>query len=116
MVSRRGGGSPEGFLPLKPRVFLMLLVLAQEPRHGYALKEELADRGIVLGPGTLYRTLHRLLGDGLIAECDDRPSAGEDDERRRYYQVTPLGRRVASAEAQRLAALVEAARAEGLIA
>lgn len=103
--------------PLKPRVFLMLLVLTQGQRHGYALKEELRSRtdgGLDLGPGTLYRTLRSLLEDGLIDECEG-PEIERDDERRRYYQITQLGRDVAAAEAARLATLVDLARAEKLI-
>ncbi len=106
----------ESFLPLKPHVFLMLLVLVQGQRHGYALKEELLSRTdgrINLGPGTLYRTIQALLRDGLTEESEDRPEA--DDERRRYYRITPLGRGVVAAEARRLEALVKVARDERLI-
>ena len=115
---RSNPDDPGSFLPLKPRVFLMLLVLAQGQRHGYALKEELlrrTDGRLNLGPGTLYRTIHGLLEDGLIAESDERPEPQSDDERRRYYHVTDLGRRVASAEAARLSELVDLARTEGLL-
>ena len=106
----------KSFLPLKPHVFLMLLVLVQGQRHGYALKEELLSRTdgrLNLGPGTLYRTIQALLRDGLTEESEDRPEA--DDERRRYYRVTPLGRGVVAAEARRLEALIEVARDERLI-
>lgn len=96
----------------------MLLVLAQRQRHGYALKEELLRRTrgrLSLGPGTLYRTLHSLLGNGLIDESEERPDPECDDERRRYYLITELGRRVAAAEAERVSELVELAKTEGLI-
>jgi DNA-binding PadR family transcriptional regulator len=109
---------PGSFLPLKPRVFLMLMVLVQGQRHGYALKEELQRRTggrVNLGPGTLYRTLHSMLGDGLIEESEQRPEPASDDERRRYYTITALGRKVVAAEAERLGELVELARTEGLI-
>lgn len=109
----------EVFLPLKPRVFLMLLVLVQEGQsHGYALKEELVrrtDGRLNLGPGTLYRTIRSMLQDGLIVESDERPEPDEDDERRRYYRITKLGRAVVAAEAAHLRDLVDVARAERLI-
>jgi DNA-binding PadR family transcriptional regulator len=108
----------ESFLPLKPRIFLMLLALVQEQRHGYALKEELIKQTkgrLNLGPGTLYRTLHSMLKDGLVEESDDRPDPADDDERRRYYLITDLGREVVAAEAERLSLLVETAKAERLI-
>lgn len=110
--------TPASFLPLKPRVFLMLLVLARSPRHGYALKEELRRRTagrLNLGPGTLYRTIRQLEEEGLIAETGATPDARNDDERRIYYRITPLGRQVVAAEAGRLAELLDLARAERLI-
>ena len=120
MSPRRKTKTPpaESFLPLKPRIFLMLLALVQEQRHGYALKEELleqTDGRLNLGPGTLYRTLHSMLRDGLVEESEERPDPSEDDERRRYYSITELGREVAAAEAERLSLLLETARAERLI-
>ncbi len=109
----------ESFLPLKPRIFLMLLVLVQEgPRHGYALKEEIlrrTDGRLNLGPGTLYRTIQLLLRDGLTEEVAKAPDATVTDERRRNYQITALGREVVAAEARRLQQLVELARHERLI-
>jgi len=101
----------ERFLPLTPVVFEMLLALASADQHGYTVMQEVerrTDGRIVLHPGTLYRALGRLLDTGLIEELDERPD--EDDERRRYYRLTPLGRAVARAEADRLAAQVTAAR------
>lgn len=109
---------PVGLLPLKPRVFLMLLVLARGQQHGYALKEALLQQSegrVNLGPGTLYRTLREMLAAGMIAESSDRPDPDEDDERRRYYRITDFGRRVLEAEAARLTALLDEARSERLV-
>ncbi len=109
----------ESFLPLKPRIFLMLLVLVQEgPRHGYGLKEEVLRRTagrLNLGPGTLYRTIQSMLRDGLTEEVAKSLDAKLGDERRRNYQITALGRQVVAAEARRLQQLVELARDERLI-
>lgn len=105
------------FLPLSAVWFEILLALAGGDRHGYAVMQavDLRSGGAVsLHPGSLYRALARLLEDGLIAELDARPVEG-DDERRRYYRLTPLGRAVASAEARRLETLVAAARASALL-
>jgi DNA-binding PadR family transcriptional regulator len=102
---------PERFLPLAPVWFEILLALAAAELHGYAVMQEVArrsDGAVTLHPGSLYRALARLLEDALIVEVETRPSSG-DDERRRYYQITPLGRAVARAEAERLRALVRAA-------
>jgi DNA-binding PadR family transcriptional regulator len=99
----------ESLLPLKPAVFLVLLVLSKREAHGYAIKKEVAtrsDRRIDLEPGTLYRLMARLLGQRLIEESDRRPAPEADDERRRYYRITELGREVLSAEAARLSRLV----------
>jgi DNA-binding PadR family transcriptional regulator len=105
-------------LTLRPVEFQILLALAGEERHGYAIMQEV-DRSsggdVSLEAGTLYRALHRMLKDGWVAESGRRPAADVDDERRRYYRLTPLGRRVASAEAERLARLVRAARAHRLL-
>jgi DNA-binding PadR family transcriptional regulator len=118
MVSRPPA-DPEAFLPLKPRVFLMLLVLVQGGQaHGYALKDEVRSRTngrLDLGPGTLYRTIRSMLEDRLIEESPQRPGPDEDDERRRYYRITEMGRAVTAAEATRLGELVDVARAERLI-
>jgi len=101
------------FLPLTPVVFEIALALAAGERHGYEIMQEVerrTDGQIVLHPGTLYRALGRLLDQGLIEELDDRPGGGTDDERRRYYRLTPLGHAVARAEVERLASQVTAAR------
>ena len=101
------------FLPLTPVVFEIALSLAAGERHGYEIMQDVerrTDGRIVLHPGTLYRALGRLLEQGLIEELDERPAAGRDDERRRYYRLSPLGRAVARAEVERLAGQVSAAR------
>ena len=103
---------PQSFLPLTPVVFDILLSLVEEERHGYAMMQEVGGR---LLPGTLYRALSRLLESGLVEASDQRPDPELDDERRRYYRLTDLGRRVIAAEAQRLAEQVRAARAKKLI-
>jgi DNA-binding PadR family transcriptional regulator len=98
--------------------FHILLALASEERHGYAILQEVAaltDGEMQLEPGTLYRALHRMLKDGWVAESARRPAADLDDERRRYYRLTPAGRRVAAAEAARLQRLVAVARAHRLL-
>jgi len=101
------------FLPLTPVVFEIALALAAGERRGYEIMQEVerrTDGQIVLHPGTLYRALGRLLDQGLIEELDDRPGGDTDDERRRYYRLTPLGHAVARAEVERLASQVTAAR------
>jgi len=98
--------------------FHILLALAPEERHGYAILQEIAaltGGEVQLEPGTLYRALHRMLKDGWVAESARRPAADLDDERRRYYRLTPAGRRVAAAEAARLQRLVAVARAHRLL-
>lgn len=106
-----------GMLPLLPATFHILVALADEDRHGYAIIQDVAartDGSIRLSPGTLYRSIQRMLEDGLIVETDERPSPEDDDERRRYYRLTTLGAAVAKAEAARLMDLVRMARARGL--
>jgi len=102
-------------LPLNPPVFHILLALAEGESHGYAIMQEVRERSggsINLGPGTLYYSIKRMVANGLIEETEERPAAESDDERRRYYRVTDFGRAVAEAESQRLAELVELARAK----
>ena len=102
-------------LPLTPAVFHILLSLAEGERHGYALKRDIAQRTagkLKLGPGMLYGTIHKMLELGLIEESDERPDPHLDDERRRYYRITPLGRRAAKAEAARMRELVHLASAK----
>ncbi len=93
-------------------------MLAEEERHGYGIMKEVEEQTggeVRLGPGTLYGAIKRMLSDGLIEETDERPDQELDDRRRRYYQITDFGRRVAGAEAQRLQDLVNAARARRLL-
>src|SRR5918996_5775281 len=103
----------ETFLPLTPIAFEILLALADGEQHGYSIMREVERRSagaVRLHPGTLYRALARLLENGLIEELDERPDPAHDDERRRYYQLTPRGLDVARGEARRLELQVEAAR------
>src|SRR5213080_4325069 len=105
-------------MALRTVEFHILLALAAEERHGYGLLQEVAsltDGELQLEPGTLYRALHRMLKDGWVVESARRPAADLDDERRRYYRLTPLGRRIASAEADRLSRLVSFARQQRLL-
>jgi DNA-binding PadR family transcriptional regulator len=104
----------EQLLPLRPVVFHVLLSLADEERHGYAIVQDIAERDsarLQLEPGNLYRTLKFMLDEGLIEESERRPVAGKEDERRRYYRITRFGRQVALAEANRLQSLAAEARA-----
>lgn len=104
---------PQDFIPLKPDAFYVLLVLLHGELHGYALMREasrLSDGRVELQAGALYRLLARLLDDGLVAESQRRPAADADDQRRRYYRITPLGKHVIAAEADRMAALADAAQ------
>jgi DNA-binding PadR family transcriptional regulator len=97
--------------PLKPKVLQILLVLADGPRHGYAIMQEVAARTegqVRLWPTALYATLRELQEQDLIAESDQR--ADDDDERRRYFALTPLGKRALAADVRRLEAIVGHAR------
>jgi DNA-binding PadR family transcriptional regulator len=101
--------------PLTSVVFDILVTLAAGERHGYSILTDVRERtGEPLRPGTLYRALNRLLEDGLVEELDERPDPKIDDERRRYYRLTPAGRQAARVEASRLEAQVRAARAARL--
>lgn len=100
------------FLPLHPHTFRILLALRSEEQHGYAIVKALeADPEVVVRimPANLYRRIRRLRDRGLIEETDERPDPRVDDQRRRYFRVTPLGEAVARAEARRLQSLVEGA-------
>ena len=106
----------EDFLPLPEATFHILMAVADDDRHGYAIIQEVATRTdgmLKLSPGTLYRSIQRMLEQGLLVEIDERPAPEDDDERRRYYRITPLGTSVAKAEARRLTQLVRMARAAG---
>ena len=107
---------PATLLPLQPATFHILLALADEDRHGYAIIQDVAARTggeLKLSAGTLYRSIQRMLEQGLIVEPRERPEPELDDERRRYYRITPLGRAVAEAESRRMAQLVRMARDRG---
>ncbi|MGE3275959.1 MAG: PadR family transcriptional regulator [Vicinamibacterales bacterium] len=107
---------PDDLLPLPAATFHILLALADEDRHGYAIIQEVATRTggeVTLGAGTLYRSIQRMLEQDLIDEVHTRPAPELDDERRRYYRITRFGREVAGAETRRLATLLRLARARG---
>lgn len=103
----------DAFLPLHPEVFRILLVLRDGERHGYAVVKELERNpgrpGAVL-PANLYRRIRTMLKQGLIRESGHRPDPAIDDQRRRYFEITPLGERVAKAEAYRLRGLLSGAQ------
>src|SRR5262249_32395537 len=107
----------DALLPLPAATFHILVSVAEEDRHGYAIIGDVAERtggALRLSPGTLYRSIQRMLEQGLLVETRERPDPEEDDERRRYYGITPLGTAVARAEAKRLSQLLRMARARGL--
>lgn len=111
--------NPKNLRPLRPAVFHILLALADGERHGYAIAQEVVEQTtgtLDLGPGTLYGCLKRMLAAGLVEESDVRPDPALDDERRRYYRLTGLGRRAVRAEAARLAQAVSAARRKRVLA
>ena len=104
--------------PLTPPVFHILLALADGERHGYGIMQDVARQtggALQLGPGTLYGCLKRMLAANLVEESDERPDPELDDERRRYYRITPLGDRAVRAEARRLEDAVSAAREKRLL-
>lgn len=107
---------PESFLPLPAATFHILMAVADDDRHGYGIIQDVAvstDGELKLSAGTLYRSIQRMLEQGLLIETTDRPAPEDDDERRRYYRITPFGRTVAKAEANRLTQLVRLARKSG---
>ena len=106
----------DALLPLPTATFHILVALAGEDLHGYAIMQDVAARtggSLKLSAGTLYRSVQRMLEQGLIIEISARPAPEMDDERRRYYRITPFGRSVATAEARRLAQMLKLARASG---
>ena len=118
MPVRNSDVDPESLLPLPQAAFHILVALAQGDRHGYAIMQDVAagtGGNLKLNPGTLYTTIRRLLEQGLVIELDERPDPEEDDERRRYYRLSELGREVAKAEAARLRQTLAFARQAGLI-
>jgi DNA-binding PadR family transcriptional regulator len=107
----------DALLPLPPATFHILMSLVAQDRHGYGIIQSVAERtndSLRLSAGTLYRSLHRMVEQGLVREATRRPPRMLDDERRRYYQITAFGKAVARAEARRLVELVRLARAQGL--
>ena len=107
---------PESLLPLPTAVFHILIALADRDRHGYSIMQDVGARtndAVQLSPGTLYS--RRMLEQGVIEELTKSHDPSSTDERRRYYRLTRFGRRVAAAEAARLSALLQQARATGLV-
>jgi DNA-binding PadR family transcriptional regulator len=118
MRSREDEPRPVDVLPLHRDTFHILVSLADSDRHGYSILLDVAERtggALRLSPSSLYASIKRLLHQGLIEELAERPDPDEDDERRRYYRLTRLGRKVAEVEARRLERLLADARATGLL-
>lgn len=116
MTAAQNNAAPFG--PLTPAMFHVLLALAGDDLHGYAILKEVELRTggkVRLSTGTLYGIIKRLLNDGLIAELRSRPAESDDDERRRYYRLTPQGRQVATAEAERMDEILSIARSRNLL-
>ena len=110
--------SPSDVLPLRSVDFLVLLMLASRERHGYGIMQDVlahTEGETELEAGSLYRTIRRLADEKLLEEAARRPASDVDDERRRYYRLTPFGRRVVAAEAARLRALVRLAEKAHLL-
>ena len=110
--------NPEDMIPLTPRVFHILLALVDEEQHGYRIMKEVETRSegkVRIGPGTLYEAIQRLAKNALIEESTERPDPEMDDQRRRYYRLTDLGRRVLQAESDRLATLMGFVRTKNLV-
>jgi len=119
MAPPAGNAEIDRLLPLRSVDFLILLMLSQGDRHGYGIMQdvELHTNGATrLEAGSLYRTIRRLTEERLMVESARRPAPDADDDRRRYYRLTPLGRRVVAAEAARLRHLVRLAEAVQLLA
>lgn len=116
ILTSRVAATPD--FSLTPAAFQVLVSLAPGPRHGYAVMrdvEAFTDGAVRLGPGTLYRTIARLLADGLIEEIEGSDPGAPHDARRRRYRLTPLGLEVAEREAASMARLVDRARSAGLL-
>jgi DNA-binding PadR family transcriptional regulator len=110
--------NPDSLLPLPSAVFHILIALADRDRHGYSIMQDVAartERKVQLSAGTLYSSIRRMLEQGLIEELAESPDPSSTDERRRYYRLTRFGKRAAAAEVARLTALVQQARATGLV-
>jgi DNA-binding PadR family transcriptional regulator len=113
MASRQ----PDESASISPQVFHILLALASGDQHGYAIMQDVASRTdgkLRLSPGTLYGSIKRMLEQGFIVELRENQRPKDDDERRRYYRLTALGRKAAWAESRRMADLLEQARVYGL--
>jgi DNA-binding PadR family transcriptional regulator len=108
----------DSLLPLPTAVFHVLIALADRDRRGYSIMQEVAastGNKVLLSAGTLYSSIRRMLEQGLVEELRESPDPSNTDERRRYYRLTRLGKRVAAAEVERLTALVRQARVTGLV-
>ena len=106
---------PESFLPLPTATFYILMATASEDRHGYAIIQDVAELtsgAVKLSAGTLYRSIQRMLEQDLLIETESA-APESDDERRRYYRITPFGRKVAEAESLRLSQMVKLAHRSG---
>ena len=104
---------PESLLPLSVPVFQILLSLNEGEQHGYGIIGDIRDRTageVVLSTSTLYGAIKRMMRDRLIEKSDERPAPETDDERRRYYRITPFGREVAKCEARRIERLADMVR------
>ena len=115
---RKNVGDASDLLPLMPAEFQIMLALADTERHGYGIMTEVRERTdgkVELGPGTLYGTIKRLVKQGLVVQSAARSDPTLNEERRKYYRLTGLGRKIAGAEARRLAHLVNDARAKSLL-
>ena len=118
IVRRMDDSNPESLLPLPTAVFHILIALADRDRHGYSIMQDVAartDGKVQLSAGTLYSSIRRMLEQGVIEELRESPDPSSTDERRRYYRLTRYGKRVAAAEVQRLNAMLQQARATGLV-
>jgi DNA-binding PadR family transcriptional regulator len=118
MATSHDSSAADEFLPLPTAVFHILVALADRDRHGYSIMQDVSartDGKVRLSAGTLYSAVRRMLEQGLIEELREGPDPGNDDQRRRYYRLTRLGRQVALAEARRLRDMLSQATAAGLI-
>ena len=111
------GWNAAGTKPLTSSSFLVLLGVAERPRHGLGIADEVerrTDGAVEIGPGTLYTALHRMVASGLIEESSQRPDPDDDDPRRRYYRITRSGREALAVETERLQKVLAAVRANDL--
>ena len=118
MARRKNSTDPTLHLPLTPAMLDVLIALADRERHGYAILKEIkrrTDGRVEMSAGTLYGIIRRLYTDGIIEESDERPDPDLDDERRRYYRLTDFGRRVVTAEAERMEGVLQMVRAKNLL-